>query len=267
MNRESHNLKFLPSEDALNEIFYDLTNPQKWYEFALFAKVYGFLTRGHARPGLKSDTGPDRDERGVWFKAPKAKKEIFIRDFDFKAAAIDLIPRIIAQTDAIARAYEWAMWVKASPGKGPGGENGLWVATEMEIFHCVRCGNCCRNLNDAFATSVDLVEIDRWRGEERWDILDWVDIFEFDGKEAFGDIWVSPTTGEDVSRCPWLRKLPRQDKYKCRIHNTKPLHCSIYPQSKRHALTTGCKGFGNDTTFAEVKRELAKLYDPFPPQG
>jgi len=62
-----------------------------------------------------------------------------------------------------------------------------------------------------------MAEINRWRSEERWDILSWLDIFDFDGEEAFGDIWISPNTGDAVSRCPWLRKLSRQDKYKCRI--------------------------------------------------
>jgi Fe-S-cluster containining protein len=106
-----------------------------------------------------------------------------------------------------------------------------------------------------------MTEINRWRSEERWDILSWVDIFDFDGEEAFGDIWISPNTGDAVSRCPWLRKLPRQDKYKCRIHDTKPAHCRDYPKSKKHALTTGCKGFGNDATFEIVKHNLKERYD------
>jgi len=24
-----------------------------------------------------------------------------------------------------------------------------------------------------------------------------------------GDLWISPKTGEDLTRCPWLRKLPK----------------------------------------------------------
>jgi hypothetical protein len=33
-------LKFLSSEDAINEVFLDLAvNPDKWYDLALFAKV------------------------------------------------------------------------------------------------------------------------------------------------------------------------------------------------------------------------------------
>ena len=254
------NLKLLSSENAINEVFLDLINPEKWYEYALFAKVYGFLTKGNARPGIKHVKGPYMDEKGVWFKAKGAKKEKFISVFDFKEAAIDLIPRVVAKTEEIAKAYEWKMWVKSSPGKGKDGENGIWVETEMEKFNCVQCGNCCLNLNDAFSTSVDMAEINRWRSEERWEILNWVNIFDFDGEEAFGDIWISPNTGDEVSRCPWLRKLPRQDKYKCRIHDTKPELCRNYPKSKKHALTTGCKGFGDDSTFERVKLELHKIY-------
>ena len=256
-------MTFLSSENAIKEVFLDLIHPEKWYQLALFAKVYGFLTNGNARPGSKRFERPDRDEKGIWFKAKKGKSKKFIRAFDFKEAAIDLIPKVLAKTDEIAKAYEWTMWVKASPGKGADGKIGIWVETEMEKFHCVQCGNCCLNLSDAFSTTVDMAEINRWRYENRWDILDWVDIFNLDGEDAFGDIWISPSTGENVHRCPWLRKLPLQNKYKCRIHDTKPEICRNYPKSKKHALTTGCKGFGNDSTFEMVKGDLKKRYDAF----
>ena len=92
------------------------------------------------------------------------------------------------------------------------------------------------------------------------DILEWVEIFDFDGEEAFGDLWISPKTGEEVYQCPWLRKRPLKDTYKCRIHETKPEHCRSYPKSKKHALTTGCKRFGNDLTFEKVKGKLESIY-------
>lgn len=254
-------MTFLSSEDAINEVFIELIHPEKWYELALFAKVYGFLTKGSARPGKKHFKAPKREEKGVWFKAINANKEKFIRAFDFKEAAINLIPEVLARTDEIAEAYQWTKWVKASSGKGPNGETGIWVETEMEKFQCIQCGNCCRNLFDAYSTSVDKDEINRWRAEERWDILRWVVIYDSDGEAVFGDIWISPNTGDEVSRCPWLRKLPKQEKYKCRIHNTKPAHCRNYPKSKKHALTTGCRGFGDDSTFEMVKADLERLYD------
>jgi Fe-S-cluster containining protein len=258
MNKKS--TKFLSTEDAINELFLELIHPEKWYQIALFAKVFGYLSKGSANPGTKYCNSSEREEKGIWSKARGAKKEDFIRPFDFKEAAIDLIPKVIDRTEDIARAYEWAMWVKATTGKGNNGESGVLVETEMEKFRCVQCGNCCLNLPDAFATTVDAAEIERWRYEGRMDILDWVSIFELDGNVVFGDIWISPNTGDCVTRCPWIRKLPRQNKYKCRIHDTKPAICRDYPRSKKHALTTGCKGFGNDSTFEKVKADLKRMY-------
>jgi Fe-S-cluster containining protein len=253
---------FLSSEDAINEVFLDLAAaPEKWYDIALFAKVYSFLTKGDAWPGSKAFREPNREERGIWYKARGSKEEKFISVFDFKELAIELIPKVVHKTDDIAQVYEWTKWLKVSPGKDGGGEDGIWIETEMEKFHCIQCGNCCHNLHDAYSTTVDITDINRWRMEERWDILKWVVIFEIAGETALGDIWISPNTGDEATRCPWLRKLPKQDKYKCRIHDTKPAHCRNYPKSKKHALTTGCKGFGNDSTFERVKRELRKSYD------
>jgi len=257
-------LNFLTSEDAINEVFLELAvNPDKWYDLALFTRVYGYLTKGQAKPETKHFNKSGWEESGIWFKAGGAKKEKFIRAFDFKELAIDLIQKVVSQADEIAQVYEWTMWVKATPGKGDGGEDGIWVETEMEKFHCIQCGNCCRNLSDAYVTSVDKDEIIRWRTEKRWDILRWVSIFESGGETVFGDLWISPNTGDELTRCPWLRKLPRQDKYKCRIQDTKPAHCRNYPKSKKHALTTGCKGFGDDSTFEMVKRDLEREFRGF----
>jgi len=36
------------------------------------------------------------------------------------------------------------------------------------------------------------------------------------------DIWMHPGTGDYVSSCPWLHKLPHQNKYVCRIQDVKP---------------------------------------------
>jgi Fe-S-cluster containining protein len=112
-----------------------------------------------------------------------------------------------------------------------------------ENFKCKQCGHCCLNLSDAFQTSVSQKDVDMWRAKGRFDILEWVCPIPIgEGHYAY-DIWISPKTGEDVWRCPWLRKLPKQDKYICRIHDVKPEHCRQYPRSKEHAEKTGCKVF------------------------
>ncbi len=112
-----------------------------------------------------------------------------------------------------------------------------------KIFKCKQCGNCCLNLNDAFQTSVTGQDIAMWRVKGRFDILDWVDPIPVGDGSYVYDIWINPKTGDDVWRCPWLRKLPKQDKYICRIQDVKPEHCKNYPKSRKHAEETGCRGF------------------------
>jgi|GEM_PF-1985135 len=108
-----------------------------------------------------------------------------------------------------------------------------------EEFSCKQCGNCCLNLNahQSCATEEDVA---LWEENGRDDILEWVD----EMIPGVHDIWIHPQTGEDVSRCPWLRKLPRQEKYVCHIHDMKPEMCRNYPLSRQHAGETGCKGVG-----------------------
>ena len=101
-------LKFLSSEDAINEVFLDLTvHPDKSYNLALFAKVYGFLTKGKARPGQANSNAEDLVEKGIWCAAKGEKIEKFIPASDFKELAIDLIPKITSGIDKIAQVYEW----------------------------------------------------------------------------------------------------------------------------------------------------------------
>jgi uncharacterized protein len=110
-----------------------------------------------------------------------------------------------------------------------------------EGFNCKRCGNCCINLN-AFSTCVSEEDIGHWEEAGRSDILEWVFFMQI-GDSFVYDIWFNPKTGDEVQRCPWLRKLPKKNKYICRIHNLKPRLCREYPKSREHAERTGCKGF------------------------
>ena len=85
-------------------------------------------------------------------------------------------------------------------------------------FLCKRCGNCCINLSDAYQCSVDQSDIDMWEENLRYDILEWVDPIDIGNERVVYDIWINPRTGEDVERCPWLRKIPNKNKSICRIH-------------------------------------------------
>jgi Fe-S-cluster containining protein len=97
-------------------------------------------------------------------------------------------------------------------------------------------------LGDAFATCASETDVRRWEEAGRYDILEWVASIAV-GESYIYDIWINPKTGEDVPRCPWLRKVRGADRYVCRIHDLKPDHCRRYPQSREHAAKTGCPGF------------------------
>ena len=49
-----------------------------------------------------------------------------------------------------------------------------------------------------------------WRGNLRDDILEWVDPIDCGGAVVY-DIWINPEMGEDNSRWPWLRRLPKKN--------------------------------------------------------
>ena len=95
-------------------------------------------------------------------------------------------------------------------------------------FHCKQCGNCCSTLGDAFQTCATDADIHLWKGKERDDILEWVDPIPIGDGQYVYDIWINPTTVEDVQRCPWLRKLSNKDKDICRIHKVRPQHWNAH---------------------------------------
>jgi Fe-S-cluster containining protein len=109
-------------------------------------------------------------------------------------------------------------------------------------FKCRQCGHCCINVSGAFSACATDADMKRWEAAGRDDILAWVDPIAV-GDERVYDIWINPKTGEDVQRCPWLRKIRGTERYVCRIHDLKPDHCRKYPKSRRHADETGCPGY------------------------
>ncbi len=62
----------------------------------------------------------------------------------------------------------------------------------------------------------------RWKHQRRWDILRYAWIPKL--SDGWGDLWIDPATGEDVRRCPFLKRS-FQGKYVCGIEDTKPRIC------------------------------------------
>lgn len=232
---EKH-IKFLTIREAIRDIIHSLLRPDCVEEIA---EIFSFLEGGKAR--VSKGTHPLRDNKspGIMYKPEKLDEEEFYHWSEFE----DMLTQALEDKlpEDIALVYTKVLWVKSYVGAGEeDGEEGVWVETEMENFNCKQCGHCCINLSDAYCNSVLDEDIERWELEDRYDILKFVDQSSF-----FNDIWINQETGEELGRCPWLKRLPN-NKYICRIHHTKPTHCRNYPHSKRHALTTGCKGFDPD---------------------
>lgn len=224
--------KFISFSLAIKEILDDFSSDSKQYD--LFANVYSFLVGGKAVPGEEECPPMGIKYGGVWHQPENLKEKRFYNWHEFDDLLTQVFSSKLPSAQDIVKLYRMVMGLNVYIGSGPEKKAGIWVETEMEKYQCIQCGYCCLNLYDAFCTSAYEEDMVRWEEEGRWDILDYI---------VGTNLWISPRTGEEVTRCPWLRKLPNKDKYICRIHDTKPKHCRDYPKSKKHALRTGCKGF------------------------
>jgi len=52
---------------------------------------------------------------------------------------------------------------------------------------------------------------------------------------------MSPDTGKQIKLCPWLRKLPNQNKYICEIYYDRPEDCKYYPVTIDQMVMDECE--------------------------
>ena len=95
---------------------------------------------------------------------------------------------------------------------------------------CNLCGKCCTKYSDG-GLSVSASEIEYW-DKHRSDIYRYV---------RDGNIWFSPDTGKQIKLCPWLRKLPDQNKYICDIYDDRPDDCKYYPVTIDQMVMDECE--------------------------
>jgi Fe-S-cluster containining protein len=95
---------------------------------------------------------------------------------------------------------------------------------------CNQCGKCCTNYSNGglSATSSEI---------EYWEIFR-PNIYRY---VSDGKIWISPETGKQIERCPWLRQLPDQDKYSCDIYHDRPDDCKHYPVTIEQMVKDECE--------------------------
>ena len=95
---------------------------------------------------------------------------------------------------------------------------------------CNQCGKCCTKYSDG-GLSVTADEIKSW-DMFRPDIYNYVN----DGK-----IWFDPETGKQLELCPWLRKLPNENKFTCDIYYDRPDDCKFYPVTIEQMINDECE--------------------------
>jgi Fe-S-cluster containining protein len=95
---------------------------------------------------------------------------------------------------------------------------------------CNQCGKCCINYSDG--------GLDATTDEIEWWEIHRPNIFRY---VSNGNIWTSPETGEQLSRCPWLRQDTSDGKYTCDIYFDRPDDCKHYPVTITQMVVDECE--------------------------
>lgn len=137
-----------------------------------------------------------------------------------------------------ARVFHERAWEERDPETG---QMGIRMETGMEGFSCRQCGRCCTSLD--YHAELTEEDVTRWKQLGRTDILEWVRAIEQENGTKAYRIWTVPGTTRLADTCPFLKKVPSENRWECLIHDVKPLICRQYPLTRKHALMTGCHGF------------------------
>lgn len=95
---------------------------------------------------------------------------------------------------------------------------------------CNQCGKCCENYSNGGLSALKS-EIEYWEAF-RPDIFNYV---------SNGKIWMNPSTGKQIERCPWLRHLPNENQYVCDIYLDRPDDCKHYPVTIEQMIKDECE--------------------------
>jgi len=210
---------------------FDQYGPQTTLFLALFPLVFG---------GRAVISGTSRDKR-LWI-SKRGGKMVAISPCDLGLRICRELERTQPPLDVLAAVGRRVFRTVVQPGECDRSKQpGLWLYTGMEGFSCRQCGHCCRNLD--YYDQLTEADCRRWQALGRTDILEKVRrIKQRDGSFVYR-MWQRPGCAETGSACPWLYKIPSQNRWECQIHEVRPDICRQYPGSVKHAEMTGCPGF------------------------
>ena len=95
---------------------------------------------------------------------------------------------------------------------------------------CNSCGKCCIKYSNGGLSTSD-IELEYWE-VFRPDISRYV---------CDGNIWMNPNSGEQIERCPWLRKVPNSKILTCDIYHDRPDDCRFYPVTIAEMIKDECE--------------------------
>ena len=74
---------------------------------------------------------------------------------------------------------------------------------------------------------------------------------------------MDPDTGKQLELCPWLRKLPNQNKFTCDIYFDRPGDCKYYPVTIDQMVIDECEMLEARDLLnpKQAQRTLDKLMD------
>ena len=81
---------------------------------------------------------------------------------------------------------------------------------------------------------------------------------------------MNPDTGQQIERCPWLRKAPNQNSYTCDIYYDRPDDCKFYPVTVEQMVNDECEMLENKDLAnpKQAQKKLDKMMiDSRPPTG
>ena len=124
--------------------------------------------------------------------------------------------------------------------------------------NCNSCGKCCVKYSNG-GLSASAEDLKLWE-EYRPDISRYVT-----GQK----IWLNPETGEQIERCPFLRKELREESgkdskqalYTCDIYYDRPEDCRVYPATITDMIKDECEMLETRdlTNLKQAQRELNKI--------
>ena len=225
---------FLTAQEAVRAVCEDFQqyDPQ----ILLFSEIINVVSGG--RMVVQREAGKE----GLWLHLPGESRMRWMADGELIDFMCDLVsqalPDLQKMAEICSRVFRTSAQLRNDPDTN---ETGILLTTGMRDFVCRQCGYCCKYL--IYHDSLSDRDVDVWKRAGRKDILEWVGVFPKDGQETVYRVWMKPGTREFVKGCPFLKKIPHENRWVCSIHEVKPKFCRQYPLSRKHALMTGCPGF------------------------